>query len=48
MFKKKGVGVNAFLIGKRKADQSLGRPIGMPATKRPTETPPARYSHVML
>ena len=46
MFNKRGVGVNAFTIGKRKADELLARPSGMPPSKRPVETPPERYTHV--
>ena len=43
MFRKKGIGVNAFTLGKRKADELLARPSGMPPSKRSVETPPERY-----
>ena len=40
---KKGIGVNSFTLGKRKADELLARPSGMPSSKRSVETPPERY-----
>lgn len=46
MLKKKGISVGAFMIGKRKADELLARPAGMPPSKRSMETPPAKYFHV--